>query len=94
MSILTDSIKEEGPRKGNIGTTREQIARLVYFTIKAKFELISTGARTFEQEFLGDLLTGDGATVFQALEHCMAQREFTYGDIVRAFPVALGGPRA
>jgi hypothetical protein len=40
-----------------------QTWRIMAFIIKAKLEAVETGVRTFEQEFLADVLLPNGATV-------------------------------
>lgn len=76
-------------QRANVGTSKEQIARLVYFSLKARFELVaaSRGTRTYAQEFTGDLLTDEQTTVYQLLAPRLQQ--LTAAGVVQSIPIAL-----
>jgi NMD protein affecting ribosome stability and mRNA decay len=49
----------------NPGQEERRSWRLVLLLIKAKLEAVREGATTFEREFLADMVTPDGRTVYE-----------------------------
>lgn len=77
-------------RLRNVGTTKEQIARLLFYTLKAKFELIAAteGLVSVEEEFLSALLVDQYTTLYQALQPRL--QSLTRDEVPQVFPLALG----
>jgi hypothetical protein len=52
-------------KTANAAQEERRAWRLVVLLIKAKLEAVKEGATTFEREFLADMLTPDGKTVYE-----------------------------
>jgi hypothetical protein len=50
---------------GNAAQEERRAWRLLLLLVKAKLEAVREGATTFEREFLADMLTPDGKTVYE-----------------------------
>jgi hypothetical protein len=76
----------------NAGTTKDQVARLLYYHLKTKFELIASGATTLSREFMASMLVSPDTDLHQALAPKLAT--LTAADVPRVFHLALEDHRS
>lgn len=63
----------EGPRGGEMGTTRDQAARALYWHVKNLFDAVDFGIVNIEQAFLPYLLMEGDVTAYERVADAMEQ---------------------
>lgn len=82
------SMRDATSRRNHWEQHRRQRMRALLLVIKAKLESVESQVETFEQAFLANVVTADGATVYEAL-HPQIAKQYDGGAIA---PLMLGGP--
>jgi hypothetical protein len=76
-----------GVRDSNAGTSADQMARMMFYRLKSKLEVVASGV-PFEEEFLAYQLVTEEQTIFETLEPRLGQLQ--HAELPSIFPRALG----